>query len=122
MTIFLWAGPAETRAARTERGFDDKENTIGRSFSLAREHRPPNTMCATTLPQPAASATPDDDSTPPVSVVDLRFGHPGAPAPLLDGFSVSLPAGARCLLVGANGAGEWCGCVGRERGGGEGVF
>ena len=63
-------------------------------------------MCATTLSPPAAGTNPDDSTPPPVSVVDLRFGHPGAPAPLLDGFSVSLPAGARCLLVGANGAGE----------------
>ena len=42
-----------------------------------------------------------------VSVVNLRFGHPGTAAPLLDGFCLDLPAGARCLLVGANGAGEW---------------
>lgn len=68
-------------------------------------------MCATTAPPADAS----DSATPPVCVTELRFGHPGTPRPLLDGFSLSLPAGARCLLVGANGAGEYCVCV-RERG------
>lgn len=56
-------------------------------------------MCATAPPPPPAGDA-------PVAVTDLRFGHPGAAAPLLDGFCLSLPAGARCLLVGANGAGE----------------
>ena len=58
-------------------------------------------------PDGGAAAPPSTAAAaqPPVSVVELRFGHPGTPRPLLDGFSMALPRGARCLLVGANGAG-----------------
>jgi len=44
-----------------------------------------------------------------VGLVDLRFAYGGSASNgplLLDGFTLSLPAGARCLLVGANGAGK----------------
>ena len=43
-----------------------------------------------------------------VDLVDLRFAYGGSASNgplLLDGFTLSLPPGARCLLVGANGAG-----------------
>ena len=45
-----------------------------------------------------------------VDLVDLRFAYGGSASTgplLLDGFTLSLPPGARCLLVGANGAGEF---------------
>lgn len=46
-----------------------------------------------------------------VELIDLQFRYGGAAAAatsplLLDGFTLSLPPGARCLLVGANGAGD----------------
>lgn len=40
-----------------------------------------------------------------VSVRSLTFSYPGS-APVVDGFSLSLPPGSRCLLAGANGAGK----------------
>ena len=54
-------------------------------------------------------------SAPPSSssgldLVDLRFAYGGSASNgplLLDGFNLTLPPGARCLLVGANGAGEF---------------
>ena len=42
-----------------------------------------------------------------VAVKDLQFAYPGC-APSVDGFSLDLPRGSRCLLIGANGAGEFC--------------
>jgi ABC-type bacteriocin/lantibiotic exporter with double-glycine peptidase domain len=65
---------------------------------------PPSPDAADSPPSTTGDAA--ADAPPPVSVVNLRFGHPGTAAPLLDGFCLDLPAGARCLLVGANGAGE----------------
>jgi CCR4-NOT complex subunit CAF16 len=41
-----------------------------------------------------------------VAVNDLTFAYPGARAPVFRGFSLALPAGARCLLLGANGTGK----------------
>ena len=44
--------------------------------------------------------------TPAVEVRGLTFAYPGATAPVLDDLSFALPAGARCLLLGANGVGK----------------
>ncbi len=37
---------------------------------------------------------------------ELAFSYPGAAAPIFSGLSFALPAGARCLLLGANGVGK----------------
>ncbi|CAD5181377.1 unnamed protein product [Musa acuminata subsp. malaccensis] len=59
------------------------------------------------------TATSAADVGPVVEVKNLRFTYPGidghpppGSAPLIDGFSLSLRAGDRCLLVGTNGAGK----------------
>jgi len=45
--------------------------------------------------------------TPPaIDVRNLAFRYPGAPAPLWSGLDLAIPAGARCLLLGANGVGK----------------
>jgi len=84
----------------------------GASLSSARSREPsvdgaPSRTPFSPSPRPTTTMTaaPTDAPPPPIAVLDLRFGHPGAARPLLDGFTLSLPAGARCLLVGANGAG-----------------
>jgi CCR4-NOT complex subunit CAF16 len=41
-----------------------------------------------------------------ISVDGLSFGYPGAAGPVLRDLGFSLPAGARCLLLGANGVGK----------------
>ncbi|MES1208254.1 MAG: ATP-binding cassette domain-containing protein [Pseudomonadota bacterium] len=41
-----------------------------------------------------------------IEVRDLAFSYPGAQAPTIAGLSFALPAGARCLLLGANGVGK----------------
>jgi CCR4-NOT complex subunit CAF16 len=41
-----------------------------------------------------------------VVVDDLTFVYPGASAPVFTDLSLALPAGARCLLLGANGTGK----------------
>jgi CCR4-NOT complex subunit CAF16 len=41
-----------------------------------------------------------------IEVRDLVFGYPGAASPLFSGLSFAIPAGARCLLLGANGVGK----------------
>jgi CCR4-NOT complex subunit CAF16 len=41
-----------------------------------------------------------------VEVKGLSFTYPGAPEPVLRDLSFALPAGARCLLLGANGVGK----------------
>lgn len=40
-----------------------------------------------------------------LAVQSLKFAYPGS-KPVIDDFSLHLPAGSRCLLLGANGAGE----------------
>lgn len=40
-----------------------------------------------------------------LAVQSLSFAYPGSP-PVIADFSLRLPAGSRCLLLGANGAGE----------------
>jgi ABC-type multidrug transport system fused ATPase/permease subunit len=54
-------------------------------------------------PTAAAAAAAD---APSVVIRSLTFSYPGATCPVLSGMSLSLPPGATCLLVGANGAGE----------------
>jgi len=44
--------------------------------------------------------------TPAIDVRGLTFRYPGAPAPVFTDFSLAIPAGARCLLLGANGVGK----------------
>jgi CCR4-NOT complex subunit CAF16 len=44
--------------------------------------------------------------TSAIEVRDLSFAYPGTATPVLANVSVSIPAGARCLLLGANGAGK----------------
>ena len=41
-----------------------------------------------------------------IEVRDLTFSYPGAREPVLHRLSFALPAGSRCLLLGANGAGK----------------
>jgi CCR4-NOT complex subunit CAF16 len=41
-----------------------------------------------------------------IEIRELTFRYPGAPRPVLDRLSLSVPAGARCLLLGANGVGK----------------
>jgi ATP-binding cassette subfamily B protein len=41
-----------------------------------------------------------------VAFRDVRFGYPGAPRPVLDGFSLTLQAGRSVAIVGLNGAGK----------------
>ena len=43
---------------------------------------------------------------PAVAVNDLTFIYPGTTAPVFSRVSLALPAGARCLLLGANGTGK----------------
>jgi CCR4-NOT complex subunit CAF16 len=41
-----------------------------------------------------------------IEIRELTFRYPGAPGPVLDRLSLSIPSGARCLLLGANGVGK----------------
>jgi CCR4-NOT complex subunit CAF16 len=43
---------------------------------------------------------------PAIDVAHLTFAYPGADTPVLRDLTVSIPAGARCLLLGANGVGK----------------
>ncbi len=49
--------------------------------------------------------TSDQISGDAVAVSSLEWGFPGS-APVLHDFSLHLPGGSRCLLLGANGAGS----------------
>ena len=44
--------------------------------------------------------------TPAIEVSRLTFAYPGSAEPVLRDLSLSVPAGARCLLLGANGVGK----------------
>ena len=71
-----------------------------------------STMAATTAPPAAESKVPVEE--PAIELNDLTFTYSGASSPVLQNITMSLPKGARCLLVGDNGAGEYlervCGC------------
>ncbi len=41
-----------------------------------------------------------------IDVAQLTFAYPGAEAPVFRELSIAIPAGARCLLLGANGVGK----------------
>ena len=43
---------------------------------------------------------------PAIQVQRLTFVYPGTTEPVIDNLSLALPAGARCLLLGANGVGK----------------
>jgi CCR4-NOT complex subunit CAF16 len=45
-------------------------------------------------------------SVPAIEIRALTFTYPGAARPVLDQLSLSVPVGARCLLLGANGVGK----------------
>lgn len=45
-------------------------------------------------------------SAPAIAIDRLSFTYPGAARPVLRDLSLSIPAGARCLLLGANGVGK----------------
>ena len=74
------------------------------------------------LPTPAGPSS-DADRPITVSVTNLAFTYPGIDGqpppgakPLIEGFSMDLRAGDRCLLVGANGAGtDSMGLMGQVR-------
>jgi CCR4-NOT complex subunit CAF16 len=44
--------------------------------------------------------------TPVIDIRGLTFRYPGAPAPVFTDLTLAIPAGARCLLLGANGVGK----------------
>jgi CCR4-NOT complex subunit CAF16 len=44
--------------------------------------------------------------TPAIDIRKLSFRYPGAPEPVFRALSLSIPASARCLLLGANGVGK----------------
>lgn len=47
--------------------------------------------------------------TPSIELIDLNFGYKaldGPEKPVLFGVDLTLPPGSRCILVGANGAGQ----------------
>jgi CCR4-NOT complex subunit CAF16 len=44
--------------------------------------------------------------TPVIDIRGLTFRYPGAPAPVFTDLTLAVPAGARCLLLGANGVGK----------------
>lgn len=76
-----------------------------------------------------SSSTAVDPSTLALQVEDLRFNYSSIAAPdgpaVLEHVNLNLPKGSRCILVGANGAGEsgvrWrdCGGAGEVAGGRE---
>jgi CCR4-NOT complex subunit CAF16 len=43
---------------------------------------------------------------PAVDITDLTFAYPGESRPVFRGFSLQVPLGARCLLLGGNGVGK----------------
>jgi CCR4-NOT complex subunit CAF16 len=49
---------------------------------------------------------PATDAQGAIEVRDLTFAYPSTAEPVFRGFSLAIPAGARCLLLGANGVGK----------------
>ena len=62
------------------------------------------TLPAIDVSAPAADAP--GGSAPAVELEDVTLRHPGAPAPVLQGVSLAVPAGARLALVGPSGSGK----------------
>jgi CCR4-NOT complex subunit CAF16 len=65
-------------------------------------------------PPPQSAAAAGGDGTSPatndasaVRVEHLSFTYPLSADPTVRDLSLELPPGSRCLLIGANGAGEW---------------
>ncbi len=55
----------------------------------------------------ATGAAPAGATLPPaLEARGVRYRHPGAPAPLFDGFSLAIPAGGFVGLIGPNGSGK----------------
>ena len=61
-----------------------------------------NTDAGVSLSRVVADPTMVGDA---LAIQSLSFAYPGSP-PVIDDFSLRLPAGSRCLLLGANGAGK----------------
>jgi len=64
---------------------------------------------ATPTPPPGAAGAPPAPPAPQASAVRverLTFTYPLASEPTVRELSLDLPPGSRCLLIGANGAGE----------------
>ena len=54
---------------------------------------------------PALAKSGDDIATrDPLTVNSLTYAYPGL-TPVISDFTLNLPSGSRCLLLGANGAG-----------------
>lgn len=56
------------------------------------------------MPQNASSSSAADDELP-LAINSLSYSYPGA-LPVISEFTLNLPRGSRCLLLGANGAGK----------------
>ena len=54
----------------------------------------------------SASPPESGDADHAVKINSLRYAFPGAPKPVISNFSLSLPRGSRCILMGENGAGK----------------
>ena len=70
-----------------------------------------------------STSTAVDPSTLALQVEDLRFNYSSIAAPdgpaVLEHVNLNLPKGSRCILVGANGAGEFWREMARRRWGGD---
>ena len=56
------------------------------------------------MPEDLDSSSPESDNLP-LAVNSLSYSYPGS-LPVISDFTLSLPRGSRCLLLGANGAGN----------------
>lgn len=62
--------------------------------------------CLVGMPQQSSSVSAADiPDELPLSINSLSYAYPGA-LPVISDFTLQLPRGSRCLLLGANGAGE----------------
>ena len=64
----------------------------------------PAQIPAVTLPVADSNGPLSESHEPAVEVTAMQFAYAGD-APVVTNFSLKLPRGSRCLLVGANGAG-----------------
>lgn len=56
------------------------------------------------MPADLHSCSPASDDLP-LAINSLSYAYPGA-LPVISDFTLNLPSGSRCLLLGANGAGN----------------